>query len=272
MKKNLMIFMGLFISFVISAQVETTIFADDENSVKSFPEQSKSQSGLWGYSGKPGVWDYPVIPGMEEWKKLRTNEEMLNATQIPEEVLKSLSTEDLIDLCLRYPLNVTLLVYSNTNFGFETMFREFNGLRELYQRKDVSNSLIAQYMDKLQSFSLLHDPAPDFPKAPFKSAVSLLEVFLSRIEWDEKEGKESLNAVLQSLVAGFEAKANCADEFKGSGFRTNFYARANVISKMDSSFVDHLFRKEKNSAFSSGWITDEETVGLINEWSYRLIK
>ena len=230
------------------------------------------QIGLWGYPGKPGVWDYPIKPGTDEWKQFKTHEEMLVATQIPEEVLKSLSTEDLIDLNLRFPLIVSLIVYSDLNLGFEMLLSEFNGLRELYQRKDVLSVLIAQYMDQLQSFSLLHDPDPDFPKALFIRSISVMEVFLSRIEVDEKEGKESLKEALQTLVAGFEAKVNDADEFKGFGFQTNFFARTNVISKMDPSFVDRLSQKEKSSALSTGQIIDEETVGLINEWSYRLIR
>ena len=48
--------------------------------------------GTWDYPGKPGLWDYPVKPGMEKWKQFTKTDEMIQACQIPEEVLNSIST------------------------------------------------------------------------------------------------------------------------------------------------------------------------------------
>ena len=49
-------------------------------------------------------WDYPIKPGTEAWQALSTHEDMLKACQIPAEILKTVSTEELIELCLAYPL------------------------------------------------------------------------------------------------------------------------------------------------------------------------
>lgn len=37
-------------------------------------------------------WDYPIKPGTEEWTNFKSGQEMLNACQIPENILKNLST------------------------------------------------------------------------------------------------------------------------------------------------------------------------------------
>lgn len=41
------------------------------------------------------TWDYPVKPGTEEWKKLKTGKEKNEACQIPENVLKKISSHEL---------------------------------------------------------------------------------------------------------------------------------------------------------------------------------
>ena len=99
------------------------------------------------------LWDYSVKPGMDEWAKFQSNEEMVYACQIPENILLCLSTEDLIDLCLRYPLLTDFFVFESLNTGLDKLFSDFNGIRELYKREDVSSSLLKRYNEKIQSFS-----------------------------------------------------------------------------------------------------------------------
>jgi len=216
-------------------------------------------------------WDYPVKPGMEEWKRFQSNEEMVKACQIPDNILSTLSTEDLTELCLRYPLLTDIFAFEDTNAGLEKLFNDFNGIRELYKRKDAPSNLEKRYVEKIQSFSYLDGKNSDLEKGFFIISVSTLEVLLSRIEWQDSEVKESSKEVLHSLVVGYEEKCKYADYFKGFGFQTNFYSRANVISKIDKLFIDRLPQKEKNATLSSGMV-DEQSIQIINELSYQLIK
>ena len=103
----------------------------------------------WEYTVKQGMWDYPVKPGTEEWKQSQSYEEKIKSCQIPEEVLTSLSTDDLTELCLRYPLLIDLFAFENINVGFNKMFSEFNGIRELYLRDGVLKNLKKKYDEKI---------------------------------------------------------------------------------------------------------------------------
>ena len=58
-------------------------------------------------------WDYPVKPGTEERKALFTHKKMIEACQIPFDVLKSLTTKELINLCINYPLQFEFVAYDN---------------------------------------------------------------------------------------------------------------------------------------------------------------
>jgi len=220
---------------------------------------------------KQGIWDYPVKPGMEEWKQFNSNEAKVNACQIPEEALSSLSTEDLTDLCLRYPLLWDFYAFNSTNDGLDKLFRDFNGIRELYKREDVSIYLTRRYLEKIQSLSFLDDTNSSLEKGLFVIYVSVLEGLLSRIELQNRN-KENLKEVLQTLVTGYEGKLNYVEYFMGFGLQTNFYSRAHVIAKMEPSFVEQLPHREKNAALYSGMVADEQTVSVIDELSYQLIK
>ena len=47
------------------------------------------------------VYDYPIKPGTEEWKGFTSTQEMIEVCQIPESILKNMSTSDLLDVCLK---------------------------------------------------------------------------------------------------------------------------------------------------------------------------
>jgi carbonic anhydrase len=49
-------------------------------------------------------WDYPVKPGTKKWNELKTEKERINAVQIPDDVLDSMTTEDMVDACINFPL------------------------------------------------------------------------------------------------------------------------------------------------------------------------
>ena len=211
-------------------------------------------------------WDYPVKPGMEEWKKLKGVEARIKACQIPEDILYSLSTEELMDLCLRYPFIYDIFAFNSLEHGFDQLFNNFNGIRELYKRVDVASHLTKRYAQQVQLFSYLDGNHTDAQKGLFMISVSILEILLSRIEYSENS-----KDILQNLMVGYEKKKHYAEYFKGLGFQTNLFSRGHVIIKMEKSLTEKLPQERRDSLFFSGRL-DEESVNLINELSYQLIQ
>ena len=193
---------------------------------------------------------------------------MVDACQIPEEVLYALSTEDLTDICLQYPLLTSIFAFNGLTDGLNVMYKDFNGIRELYKRADASNCLTKRYIRKSESFSFLNENKSDLEKGNFIISISSLEALLGQVvQYDNKNCKK----ILQCLVKAYEKKLKYADEFMWVGFETNCFARAHVISKMDKRFIEQLPGKDNSSALFSG-MADERTIKIVNEWSYRLIK
>lgn len=63
------------------------------------------------------TWDYPVKPGMEEWTKFESRPEMAEACLIPDSIIKNISTSDLLELCLNYPLLHDIMFYNFPQMG-----------------------------------------------------------------------------------------------------------------------------------------------------------
>lgn len=80
------------------------------------------------------AYEYPVVPGTEEWEELKTHEQMAAACQIPEDVLKSMTTEALILSIMKYPLAVDLYAYDTVADGYHAMREQFYAIKELETR------------------------------------------------------------------------------------------------------------------------------------------
>ena len=91
-------------------------------------------------------YEYPLTSASEEWGELNHAERVL-ALQIPENILESLSTEELIEVVLDYPCFGDMFFYPSYQEGYEAVMQHFNGLQELYKREDVGSSLVSVYSE-----------------------------------------------------------------------------------------------------------------------------
>ena len=93
---------------------------------------------------------YPVVPGMEEW--IEANKVLngsLKLCQLPDSVLESISTPGLIDALIHAPEFTSgdylfLGILSMVRWWNYNYFR-FNSARELFQREDAGDALVAYY-------------------------------------------------------------------------------------------------------------------------------
>ena len=91
------------------------------------------------------VYNFPIRPGTEEWNALKTEQERIDALQVPECLLKEMSTENLVITCINYPAFGHYTAYANVVVGMEQVISNFNGLQELMKRNDAPNKLMDFY-------------------------------------------------------------------------------------------------------------------------------
>lgn len=90
---------------------------------------------------------FPIRPGTDQWKKIVSSDEQLEACQIPESILKDISTKGLVETVINYPLLMHYKVYSTPEGGIEAVITQFNGFSELQGRDDSSIALLNLYKE-----------------------------------------------------------------------------------------------------------------------------
>ena len=90
-------------------------------------------------------YEFPDISGMNEWTRPGIIKDRIDALQIPENVLASISTEGLLETCLEFPYLVDILHFSDFQQSFNVVVSNFNGFRELLRRPDLVDALLDKY-------------------------------------------------------------------------------------------------------------------------------
>ncbi|MDE5810266.1 MAG: hypothetical protein K2H59_08320 [Muribaculaceae bacterium] len=83
------------------------------------------------------------------WQYLETNDERWAALQIPKDMLSTMSTEDLVEACMNYPLATDCFFYNIIEQGVASVISRFNGFAELKRRDDAFEKVLDFYSRKL---------------------------------------------------------------------------------------------------------------------------
>ena len=82
------------------------------------------------------IWSYPMTNYSIEWEKLESYAERAEINQIPDSIISSVSTGELLRLVEDYPLLYTVHLYDNPRDAYNVLYDTFNGFRELMSRED----------------------------------------------------------------------------------------------------------------------------------------
>ena len=98
------------------------------------------------YASTGKTWmGYLIKPGTEEWMKLGTVENKVEACRIPEETLKQMSNDELIEAVLDYPFLVNLFLSGRpgepSRIAVKNVYEGCDALRELLSRRDGEEAL-----------------------------------------------------------------------------------------------------------------------------------
>lgn len=199
---------GLFVSCGTKEESEDTTgkMKQNETTVEETKDTGKDISAYADWiDSDTGKYQYPVVPGTSEWASLTSSEEMVKACTIPEALLADISTEDLLDLVLQYPLLSSYELSSqNAVDGFEAMITDFNGLKTLLTREDLKEILLSVY------------ETWDLRKESDYNQVEILELLLLRpdvvTQLQDKEKAALAKAVYEQYIKKAEVDAYIGSE------------------------------------------------------------
>ena len=185
-------------------------------------------------------WDYPIKPGTEAWQALSTHEDMLKACQIPAEILKTVSTEELIELCLAYPLLGDIFAYNGIQEGISKVSARFNGLQELFKRKDNASLLF----EKMKKQELL--------KAGVLTSIEIVNEISRQMVIEALLSNETIlsntNNLLQQEISSEAVKRllykqNNPDIYGQYGLKTVVYLLGRSLERIDNKTITPKFKQ-----------------------------
>ena len=129
---------------------------------------------------------------------------MYQACQIPEDILKQLDTESLVAICLNFPAPPAFPVFNYPQQAFLEYYSGFNGIRELFQRKDAGRYLMEKYA--MMSFSEFDPLWPLYKQGQFVAHYKLVEAILSQPQVIASLDAKARKALLQETIRKLEEK------------------------------------------------------------------
>ncbi len=136
--------MKRFLSFIVICFLVVNAF--------SFDSQAKeNESASWDILGV-----YPIDVHDEAWRNM-TFAEQLEAVALPDELVDSLSTEDLADWVLAYPFLGDLCLYDSARAAMDYFSRTSYLFRSFFAREDVNEVLLKKYDDLQVDYEMLVD-------------------------------------------------------------------------------------------------------------------
>ncbi len=179
------------------------------------------------------IWDFPVKPGTAEWKSLKNSYEKINACQIPDDVIPALSTEQLIEVCFRYPLLLDIMAFNNILTGFDKYSRNFNGFRELIKRSDAALVLIQKY--KEENPLAIDKEWSSYEMCNYAIRISMMELFLCNKQMLSKLDHIERKDLMNEYRLKKSQKNNRIELYQHKGFQTIYLA---IVKLLESENVD----------------------------------
>ncbi len=137
-------FTGLFLTIALLFAMCINFTAGGIAAAMATEDETRiSRSNDWVKSD--GSYGFPESLRHEKGYLIGTQDQIQAATQIPDNILKTISTEELISLILEYPLLPHLHAYQTVEEGYQAIKPNFNGFSELLSREDAFSKLIEVY-------------------------------------------------------------------------------------------------------------------------------
>ncbi|MCX8130744.1 MAG: hypothetical protein N3I35_11670 [Clostridia bacterium] len=233
-------------------------------------------------------FEYSVKPGMSVWKNFKTHAEMVEACQIPKDVLKKMSTEELAKAVMDYPLFVDIFLFNTRQQGYDALCKRFNGLQELLKKDDAQTKLLEVYSNLSESLGSERSIGAQNESLMLRKVY--LEVILTQDEFVNKMEKEDIDKIisLSTKAPSFSAlgtttvttpKGTSVEVIvsakKSSDYLTaidnavkNQFPLATFVRNSDNRYNCHSYAWYSQSTSNVYWMNDPSAYMTDGSYSY----
>lgn len=91
---------------------------------------------------------YEEVMNQPEWSNEISRVKRGEMLQLPEDMIENMNTSVLIDAVLDYPYFIDVYAFDNYQWGMDTMYDSFNGIRALAKREDLVEVILEKYLNE----------------------------------------------------------------------------------------------------------------------------
>jgi len=216
------------------------------------------------------AYDYPPVKSnSEEWKRL-SPEEKHSVCQIPDNVLVTLPTEDLIQAYLDYPYIAIMAAYDNWMSGFNRVYGDFNGLRELLNREDAGQKVLQYY--KMMDPGAYSNDWTLYKRGKFAINFTYIEILLAQESIIQQLNPQEINEYLTEGIKKYNLKEKHIQLHGMFGLQFTAFPIARLMRMKNSVAAQKLLNTPDMVYFlNSANVTNENilpvVIRLVNEFN-----
>jgi len=213
--------------------------------------------------GRKISWDYPVKPGMEEWSQFKSMEEMYKACQIPDSILKRLDTESLVNICLNFPAPPVFPLFNTPKEGFMAYYTNFNGIQELFSRKDAGQYLLKKY--EMMSISDFNPLWQSYKQGQFIFHYEFVEAILAQPQIIESLDNKGRNDLLKEAIRKLDEKKSMPDLFGDTSLEINIWIIGKALYSENKLVLSGYNRQSIQTSIESGLLLDIDVNAIYQQ-------
>lgn len=172
---------------------------------------------------------------IKEDKEQLSISERKHSLQLSPEKLKQMTTRELLEECLNYPYIIDLLFYTDIQEGFDSLFVEFNGFKELLYRKDIEECLLTRIENLPKEFSHISD-SDNISKGKFSFKSIVLEMLMLK-DLNFKMNREIAGRLLKSVDACMTLKMAHPDIFGSISINSTHNIKRKLTTGLMRMFI-----------------------------------
>lgn len=215
------------------------------------------------------AYQYPVVPGMPEWSKFNSLDEMIEACQIPKDILSNMSTDALIETVINYPLAINMFAFDNPQKGFDSVNSYFNGFQELGNRPDAIQkmNLYTNSISYMKNYDQMDSIIASviFENLKFQNNIEKIEL-LSETHYNYTPKGTKVQFIYNLTWADHGLTSTQADN-ANENFK-KAYPNATPLREENPSYNCHSYAWYSTSLSNLYWLNGNYAYMYISDGSY----
>ena len=232
-----LVIIGMFVNMIsfnheiVLADYETERISIQEVAELSCIYKASTDTEDWIVNDENDI-EYPIDSDSNEWGNFTSHVDMINACTVPEDILKTASTEELISLIQNYPLLCDIFAYNSIEEGLIALIKQSNVFEELFTREDIADKLYDIYLDTEISNNISESEEAFYMVAD----TVLLEALLAQDYILDKFSSEKKDNLVNEVILKSEEKVKL-DIYNGN--EITFFDVAEETESINELNVDY---------------------------------